>query len=132
MNGILGGLVGITAGADQMSPTDAVWIGLIAGIIIVLSVAFIDKLKLDDPVGAVSVHLICGIWGTLAVGIFGEIAGLGQFMIQLKSILIVAVFCIISAFIIFFTIKLTIGLRVEKEEEAKGLDLSEHGMQAYE
>jgi Amt family ammonium transporter len=132
MNGILGGLVGITAGADQMSPTDAVWIGLIAGIIIVLSVAFIDKLKLDDPVGAVSVHLICGIWGTLAVGIFGEMAGLGQFMIQLKSILIVAVFCIISAFIIFFTIKLTIGLRVEKEEEAKGLDLSEHGMQAYE
>ena len=66
MNGVLGGLVGITAGADQMSPTDAIIIGLIAGIIIVLGVAFIDKLKLDDPVGAVTVHLICGIWGTLA------------------------------------------------------------------
>ena len=132
MNGILGGLVGITAGADQMSPTDAVWIGLIAGIIIVLGVALIDKLKLDDPVGAVAVHLICGIWGTLAVGIFGEIAGLGQFIIQLKSILIIAAFCIVTSFIIFYTIKLTIGLRVDQEEEDKGLDIAEHGIKDYE
>ena len=74
MNGVLGGLVGITAGADQMSPTDAIVIGLFAGIIVVLGIALIDKLKLDDPVGAVAVHLICGIWGTLAVGIFGAIS----------------------------------------------------------
>ena len=83
MNGVLGGLVGITAGADQMSPTDAIIIGLIAGIIIVLGVALIDKLKLDDPVGAVAVHLICGIWGTLAVGLFGALAGSEQLISQL-------------------------------------------------
>ena len=132
MNGILGGLVGITAGADQMSPTDAIWIGLIAGIIIVLGVSLIDKLKLDDPVGAVAVHLICGVCGTLAVGVFGEMAGLDQLMIQLASILIVAVFCILNSFMIFYFIKITIGLRVDEEEEAKGLDIAEHGMKAYE
>ena len=132
MNGILGGLVGITAGANQMSPSDAIWIGLIAGIIIVLGVSLIDKLKLDDPVGAVAVHLICGVWGTLAVGVFGEMAGLDQLMIQLASILIVAVFCILNSFMIFYFIKITIGLRVDEEEEAKGLDIAEHGMKAYE
>jgi Amt family ammonium transporter len=132
MNGILGGLVGITAGADQMSPTDSIFIGFFAGIIIVLGVSLIDKLKLDDPVGAVAVHLICGIWGTLAVGIFGEMAGIDQFLIQLKSILIVAVFCIATSFMIFFSIKKTIGIRVEEEEEAQGLDIAEHGMRAYE
>ena len=132
MNGILGGLVGITAGADQMSPTDSIFIGFFAGIIIVLGVSLIDKLKLDDPVGAVTVHLICGIWGTLAVGIFGEMAGIDQFLIQLKSILIVAVFCIATSFMIFFSIKKTIGIRVEEEEEAQGLDIAEHGMRAYE
>jgi Amt family ammonium transporter len=132
MNGVLGGLVGITAGADQMSPTDAIIIGLIAGIIIVLGVAFIDKLKLDDPVGAVTVHLICGIWGTLAVGIFGEMAGIDQLIIQLKAILIVGLFCILCSFIIFYVIKITIGLRVNKDHEIKGLDISEHdGMEAY-
>ena len=132
MNGILGGLVGITAGADQMSPTDAILIGFWAGIIIVLGVSLIDKLKLDDPVGAVTVHLICGIWGTLAVGIFGEMAGFGQFIIQLKSVLIIAVFCIVTSFIIFYLINKLIGLRVDDEEEAQGLDIAEHGMKAYE
>jgi Amt family ammonium transporter len=132
MNGILGGLVGITAGADQMSPTDAILIGFWAGIIIVLGVSLIDKLKLDDPVGAVTVHLICGIWGTLAVGIFGEMAGFEQFMIQLKSVLIIAVFCIVTSFIIFYSINKLIGLRVDDEEEAQGLDIAEHGMKAYE
>jgi len=86
LNGILGGLVGITAGADQMSPTDAILIGSIAGAIIVFGVALIDKLKLDDPVGAIAVHLICGIWGTLAVGIFGALASGAQFMSQLIGI----------------------------------------------
>ena len=132
MNGVLGGLVGITAGADQMSPTDAIIIGLIAGVIIVLGVAFIDKLKLDDPVGAVTVHLICGVWGTLAVGIFGQMAGIDQFIIQLKAILIVGLFCILCSFIIFYAIKVTIGLRVDEDHEIKGLDISEHdGMEAY-
>ena len=131
MNGVLGGLVGITAGADQMSPGDAIIIGLIAGVIIVLGVALIDKLKLDDPVGAIAVHLICGIWGTLAVGILGEMAGVNQFLIQLAGVGIVGAFCVICSFIMLYIVRVTIGLRVDKEEELKGLDLAEHGMDAY-
>ena len=131
MNGVLGGLVGITAGADLMSPTDAIVIGLIAGVVIVLGVALIDKLQLDDPVGAIAVHLICGIWGTLAVGIFGDLAGFDQFLTQLIGVGIVGAFSVVSAFVILFVLKKTIGLRVEKEDELKGLDLSEHGMDAY-
>jgi Amt family ammonium transporter len=131
MNGVLGGLVGITAGADQMSPNDAILIGLIAGIIVVLGIALIDKLKLDDPVGAVAVHLICGIWGTLAVGIFGAMAGFDQFLVQLIGVGIVGAFCVTTSFIILMIVKATTGLRVDKEEEINGLDLSEHGMEAY-
>ena len=131
LNGVLGGLVGITAGADQMSPTDAILIGLIAGIIVVLGIALIDKLKLDDPVGAVAVHLICGIWGTLAVGIFGAMAGFDQFLVQLIGVGIVGAFCVTTSFIILMIVKATTGLRVDKEEEINGLDLSEHGMEAY-
>lgn len=131
LNGILGGLVGITAGADLMSPTEAVIIGLIAGVIIVLGVALIDRIRLDDPVGAVTVHLICGIWGTLAVGIFGDLAGGQQLIYQLTGIASVGVFCCISAFIIIFALKKTVGIRVPKEEEIDGLDLAEHGMDAY-
>ena len=132
MNGVLGGLVGITAGADQMSPTDAIIIGLIAGIIIVLGVALIDKLKLDDPVGAVAVHLICGIWGTLAVGIFGALAGSEQLIAQLIGIGVIGLTCIISSFTLLFVVKIILGgLRVSKEEELNGLDISEHGMDAY-
>ena len=131
MNGVLGGLVGITAGADQMTPMDAVFIGAIAGVIIVLGVALIDKLRLDDPVGAVAVHLICGIWGTLAVGLFGEMASLDQFLIQLAGVGIVGAFSVICSFAILIPIKATMGLRFDKEEELKGLDLAEHGMDAY-
>ena len=131
MNGVLGGLVGITAGADQMSPSDAILIGLIAGVIVVLGIALIDKLKLDDPVGAVAVHLICGIWGTLAVGIFGAMAGFDQFLVQLIGVGIVGAFCVATSFIILMIVKSTTGLRVDKDEELKGLDLSEHGMEAY-
>ncbi|MGB5227555.1 MAG: ammonium transporter [Eudoraea sp.] len=131
LNGILGGLVGITAGADLMSPTEAVIIGLIAGVIIVLGVALIDRIRLDDPVGAVTVHLICGIWGTLAVGIFGDLAGGQQLIYQLTGIASVGVFCCISAFLIIFALKKTVGIRVPKEEEIDGLDLAEHGMDAY-
>jgi len=131
LNGILGGLVGITAGADLMSPNEAVIIGFLAGIIIVFGVALVDKLKLDDPVGAVAVHLICGIWGTLAVGIFGSMAGGEQFMTQLYGVLIVGAFCIITSGIILGVLKATLGLRVSKEEEVEGLDIHEHGMDAY-
>ena len=131
LNGILGGLVGITAGADLMGPTDAILIGLIAGIIIVLAVALVDRLRLDDPVGAVAVHLICGIWGTLAVGLFGAKAGADQFLTQLTGVTIVGLFCVISSFIILFTIKKTMGLRVSEKEEIEGLDGAEHGMSAY-
>jgi Amt family ammonium transporter len=131
MNGVLGGLVGITAGADQMSPMDAILIGTIAGTIIVFGISMIDKLKLDDPVGAIAVHLICGIWGTLAVGVFGDMAGVDQFITQLIGVGVVGAFSVATAFIILIVIKKTIGLRVEKEEEVKGLDLSEHGMDSY-
>ena len=131
LNGILGGLVGITAGADQMSPNEAVIIGLIAGVVIVFGVALIDKLKLDDPVGAVAVHLICGIWGTLAVGLFGAMAGVDQFLVQLAGVGAAATFCSLTAFIILFVIKKVSGLRVSEQEELEGLDIHEHGMDAY-
>ena len=131
LNGILGGLVGITAGADQMSPNEAVVIGLLAGIIIVAGVALIEKLKLDDPVGAVAVHLICGTWGTLAVGIFGQMASFNQFLIQLAGVGAAAVFCSATAFATLYAIKKVSGLRVSEKEELEGLDIHEHGMDAY-
>ncbi len=131
LNGILGGLVGITAGADVMSPLEAIAIGSIAGIIIVFAVSFIDKVKLDDPVGAVAVHLFCGIWGTLAVGIFGNLAGWSQFFNQLIGIAVIGAFCCLTAWIFIFTIKKSIGIRVSSREEVEGLDQHEHGMSAY-
>ena len=131
LNGILGGLVGITAGADLMSPGAAVIIGLIAGTIIPLSVVFFDKLKLDDPVGATSVHLVCGIWGTLAVGLFGAKAGWSQVIIQLTGIAAIGVFTFSFAFITFYIIKMVSGIRVSEEEEVRGLDITEHEMEAY-
>ncbi len=131
MNGILGGLVGITAGADLMSPNEAVIIGFVAGLLVVLGIALIDRLKLDDPVGAISVHLVNGIWGTLAVGIFGAQASGAQLLKQLIGVGIVGAFCVTSAFIILFSIKKALGLRVSKQEEIDGLDGHEHGMEAY-
>ena len=131
MNGVLGGLVGITAGADQMGPTSAIIIGAIGGAVVVLGVALLDKCKLDDPVGAIPVHLFAGIWGTLAVGLFGASAGFDQFMVQLASTRIVGVFCVIGASIIALIVKSIMGLRVSDEEEEIGLDISEHGTKAY-
>lgn len=131
LNGILGGLVAITAGADKMSPTDAIFIGSIAGFIIVYAIAFTDKLRLDDPVGAIAVHLFCGIWGTLAVGIFGDLASWNQFLSQLIGIGSYALLCSVSSFIIFFSLKATVGIRVTAREELEGLDKHEHGMNAY-
>ncbi len=131
LNGILAGLVGITAGADQMGMWDAIIIGLVAGVIIVLGVVMFDKLRLDDPVGALSVHLLNGIWGTLAVGLFGNLAGVDQFLYQLAGVGAAAVFCFVSAYILFFIIKKIIGLRVSSKEEIEGLDRHEHGISAY-
>ena len=128
LNGSLAGLVGITAGADVVSVSAAILIGLIAGVIVVASVLFIDRVHLDDPVGAVSVHLVCGIWGTLAVGIFSADH---SFATQAIGVLAYAAFSFPSALLIFFALKQVMGLRVSKEEERMGLDVGEHGMEAY-
>ena len=130
LNGILGGLVGITAGADVMTPESAIIIGAIAGVLIVFAVSFIDAIKLDDPVGAIAVHLICAIWGTLAVGLFSTNPE-HTFLIQLTGVACYAVLCIVSSFLIFFVLKKTLGLRVSEKEELEGLDTHEHGMDAY-
>ena len=132
LNGILGGLVGITAGADVMTnPSWAIVIGFISGLIIPASVVFFDKMKVDDPVGATSVHLVCGVWGTLAVGLFGEKAGLAQFLSQLTGVVAIGLFAFTTAFVIFYLLKKTIGIRVSPEHEMKGLDITEHEMEAY-
>ena len=131
LNGALAGLVGITAGADQMGVISATFIGVISGGLCVLSVLFFDKVKLDDPVGAISVHLTCGIFGTLAVGIFGNLASTEQFVSQLIGVASVGVFCVISSFIIFKLVGLVVPLRVSREDEIQGLDISEHGISAY-
>jgi Amt family ammonium transporter len=131
LNGILGGLVSITAGADQMSPSDAIIVGAIGGAIIVFAISLVDKIKLDDPVGAIAVHLACGIWGSLAVGLFGALAGWDQFLSQLKGVSAYAAFCIVSSFAIIYVLKTTIGIRVSEKEEIEGLDNHEHGMKAY-
>jgi len=131
LNGCLAGLVGITAGADQMGLNSSFWIGLIAGGLVVVSVMTIDKLRVDDPVGALSVHLVCGIWGTLAVGLFGAMAGVKQFTTQLIGVGAYGVTAALAAFIIFSIVKATMGLRVSEEEEFEGLDVGEHGLEAY-
>ena len=131
LNGILAGLVGITAGADQMAMWSSILIGLIAGVLVVFSVYFFDKIKIDDPVGATSVHLVCGIWGTLAVGIFGAKAGAGQLGIQALGVAAYGAAAFVLALIIFFAVKAVMGLRVSAEEEEEGLDLGEHGLSAY-
>lgn len=128
LNGILAGLVGITAGADVVSVSESVIIGLVAGMIVVLSVLGIDRMRIDDPVGAVSVHLVCGIWGTLAAGIWGTDK---SFVTQLIGVVAYGVFCAIAAAVIFGLVKLVMGLRVSREEEILGLDVGEHGMEAY-
>jgi ammonium transporter, Amt family len=131
LNGILAGLVGITAGADQMAMGSSIAIGFIAGVIVVLSVLFFDKIGIDDPVGAISVHLVCGIFGTLAVGLFGGLASTKQLISQLIGIGAVGAFTFIFAFVLFFLLKMTLGLRVSAEEEVGGLDIGEHGSHAY-
>jgi len=130
LNGILGGLVGITAGADVMSPMSSIIVGAIAGGLIVIAVSLIDKVKLDDPVGAIAVHLVCGIWGTLAVGIFST-NETHSFVTQLIGVGAYAAICLVSSFIILGVLKITVGIRVSEKEEIEGLDAHEHGMDAY-
>ncbi len=133
LNGALAGLVGITAGCANVSPGSSILIGLIAGFIVVYSIVLLDqKFKIDDPVGAVSVHGVCGAWGTLAAGLFNtggtSLAIIG---VQLVGIGAAFVWTFTIAFLMFKLIQATIGLRVSEEEEMQGLDVGEHGMEAY-
>jgi Amt family ammonium transporter len=143
LNGLLAGLVGITAPCAVVSPGAAIVIGLIAGVLVVLSVEFLDKvLKVDDPVGAVSVHCACGIFGTLAVGIWANApedgvlgllhgGGFAQLGSQLIGIVSVGAWAAITSLLLFLAIKAIFGLRVTPKEEMMGLDLSEHKSEAY-
>lgn len=128
LNGILAGLVGITAGADVINPSMAIVVGLIAGILVVISAVTLDKFKLDDVVGAVSVHLTCGIWGTLAVGIFSADH---SFVSQLIGVAVCGAMAFVSAFIIFYVMKMISGIRVSEQHEKEGLDSHEHGIRGY-
>ncbi|OYX83814.1 MAG: ammonium transporter [Flavobacteriales bacterium 32-34-25] len=138
LNGVLAGLVGVTAGCAAVSPVGAFCIGLICGIVVVFSIEFIDKkLKIDDPVGAISVHGVCGALGTILVGFFATDGGLlygGGFEklgIQLTGVIAIGAWAIITSFIVLFILKKAMGLRVTKEEEIDGLDIHEHGSNVY-
>jgi Amt family ammonium transporter len=145
LNGCLAGLVAITAPCAFTTVGSGAVIGLVAGFLVVVSVMAFDKVKIDDPVGALSVHLVNGIWGTLALGIFYDegiatsvaalATGLSRFaqtMVQLKGILYVGAFTFGGALLVWYAIKLTIGIRVSQDEEEEGLDIGEHGMHAYD
>jgi Amt family ammonium transporter len=138
LNGALAGLVAVTAGCDAVSPGGALIIGLMAGILVVLSVEFFDKVvKIDDPVGAISVHGICGSFGTLMVGFFSTSQGVfygkgfGLLGSQAIGVLSVAAWAIAASIILFTILKYTMGLRVTQREEEEGLDIYEHGESAY-
>jgi Amt family ammonium transporter len=142
LNGALAGLVSITAGCGNMTAPGAVMAGLIGGIIVVFSIEFIEKkLKIDDAIGAVSVHGVAGFWGTIVIGLWGVDGDVGiglfngggasQFIAQLTGAVAYMIWAIVLSFIVFSLLKITIGLRVTEEEELKGLDISEHGTIAY-
>jgi Amt family ammonium transporter len=140
LNGTLAGLVAITAPCYWVGTGASLIIGLIAGVLVVYAVLFFDKVKADDPVGALSVHLVNGVWGTLSVGLFASKndvlglfygGGLTQFLIQLKGVMAVGAFTAATAALTWFLIKVTLGIRVSPEEELEGLDKGEHGMEAY-
>ncbi len=143
MNGALAGLVGITAPCAFVSPMVAMIIGMVSGVLVVVGVSLLDKLQIDDPVGAVPVHAMNGIWGTLAIGLFGRQSlglaheglfyggGFSQLGVQALGIASIAGFVLVSMGIVFKLIDMTIGLRVTPEEELRGLDIDEHGMESY-
>ena len=145
-NGVLAGLVSVTAPCGAVDPWAAFVIGGVGGVLVVFAVFFFDTMKVDDPVGAVSVHGVCGAWGVLSIGFFAkyddaflqrENAGLfygdngGQLLTQFAMILIIAVWVAITTAALFAVLKATIGLRVSAEEEIEGLDVLEHGLQGY-
>ncbi|MCF7908225.1 MAG: ammonium transporter [Candidatus Omnitrophica bacterium] len=143
MNGALAGLVAITAPCAFVTPLEAMIIGAIGGIIVVVGTVFLDKIRVDDPVGAVPVHMMNGVWGTLAVGIFGHKSlglardglihggGIAQLGVQALGVLAVVSFVSVVMFTVFKLIDRFIGLRVSREEELKGLDITQHGMETY-
>jgi len=128
LNGALAGLVSITAGPDYPSMGLAMLIGGIGGALVVFAVPFFDKMKIDDPVGALSVHLVAGIWGTLAVGLFKEDGSLGA---QIMGIIVIGLFTFVSSAIVWYILKVTMGIRVSEEEEYIGSDEEEFGMHSY-
>ncbi len=128
LNGVLAGLVGITAGADSVGMGSSIIIGALAGVLVVFAIIFFDKCKIDDPVGAISVHGVCGVWGTLAVGIF---AADKSFLNQLVGTVAVCSTAFIASLVIFLVVKAAMGVRVDAEEETEGLDIGEHGNEAY-
>jgi Amt family ammonium transporter len=130
LNGILAGLVGITAGADVISPLHSIVVGFVAGMLVVGAVIMFDKIKIDDPVGATSVHLVNGVWGTLAVGIFSTNPD-HKFVTQLIGVGVYAAFTLAASLLLLGLTKAIMGLRVSAEEETEGLDPCEHGMHAY-
>jgi ammonium transporter, Amt family len=131
LNGALGGLVAVTAGPDLYDIYTPILIGAIGGVIVVFGVSFFDKLRIDDPVGALSVHLLNGIWGTIAVGLFASNGDNITLIGQLKGILVVAVFAFISSYIVLYIINKITPLRAENDEEMQGLDVDECGLEAY-
>ena len=143
LNGAIAGLVSITAGCAFVAPAMAVLIGLLGGVLVVLSVEFLDKVcKIDDPIGAVSAHGVCGAWGTLAVGLFANEAiggvsglffggGLAQLGVQFVGVVAVFAWTMAAGFVLFTVIKAVMGLRVSREDELRGLDIGEHGAEAY-
>ncbi len=131
LNGALGGLVAITAGPDLYNIYQPILIGAIGGALVVYAVPFFDKIKLDDPVGALSVHLVNGIWGTLAVGIFASNGTDITFLGQLKGVVVIGVFAFVSSYIVLFVINKIIPLRANDDEQTEGLDVNDCGVEAY-
>ncbi len=137
LNGALAGLVAITAGCASVSPVSAAIIGGLGGIVVVLSVLFFERLRIDDPVGAISVHGTCGALGTILLGFFDKESGLffgggaGLLWTQIVGVVAVFVWCLVTGFILFYGIKAATGLRVSEDEEMAGLDYEEHGASAY-
>lgn len=137
MNGALAGLVAITAGTAYVSPSAAVFIGGVAGVLVVLAVFFFDRLKADDPVGAIAVHGVNGTWGIIALGLFAEKGGLfygggtGLLAVQLLGVGAVSIWAFAMTYLVFTILKKTVGIRVTVDEEMEGLDITEHGLSAY-
>lgn len=131
INGTLAGMVAVTASCNDLSPVAALLIGGTGGILVVFAIAFFDLIKIDDPVGAISVHLVGGIWGTLAVALFTSQAGFNQLIIQLIGIGAVGLFTVIFSAIVWWILQSTIGIRVNPQAEIEGLDINEHAMEAY-